>query len=371
MTPLRTQKLEGIQVLRGVAALLVMWCHLKINLGVRSDVFSNIPWLATNIGAIGVDIFFVISGFVIAMTAAKLDTNWRAFMAGRIARIVPLYFLISTYSMIWQILRGLAYRTPTALNFREVFNTYLFIPVFDTGNFQSPITVNGWTLSFEMWFYMCFAGLMAIVGGKLAGKCLPSLLAVGVACTLLFYHAKQWFLPNFLFHPIVLEFCAGCILYHARDVIGKKCFLVMCFLSVPLFCVANHWEYLGPCFTIMDDRMLGLHRTLVWGGFSVCLVGIASQIDLRHSVSYPKLLLMLGNASYSIYLIQPLIIATFVPIFRFIFHVRPSYFFCGLVYVVGTILFGLLLWRYFEVPVTPRAKDWCSRVLRVSQPNKN
>ena len=92
-------KQQGIQVLRGVAALFVMFAHLKFNLGIPAENTANTRWLAANIGAIGVDIFFVISGFVIAMTAAKLGDNWRAFLAHRIARIVPLYFTVSSASI--------------------------------------------------------------------------------------------------------------------------------------------------------------------------------------------------------------------------------------------------------------------------------
>jgi hypothetical protein len=54
--------LQGLQVLRGVAASLVVWCHLKYAIGMDPDSIANHPWLATDIGAIGVDIFFVISG---------------------------------------------------------------------------------------------------------------------------------------------------------------------------------------------------------------------------------------------------------------------------------------------------------------------
>jgi len=217
-----TAKLAGLQVLRGVAALLVMWCHLKYNLGVPATSVSKTPLLSPELGAIGADIFFVISGFVIAMTAAKLGDNWRLFLVNRLARIVPLYFALSTCLFAWASVMATLHGFPVDVNFRQIFNTYAFIPLFDTANFTHPWIENGWTLSFELWFYLAFGCFIKIFNGRTAGRILPVFMAVGVLATVLCYHWNRWFLPKFLFHPLTLDFCAGCLLYHARNLIGKK-----------------------------------------------------------------------------------------------------------------------------------------------------
>jgi exopolysaccharide production protein ExoZ len=360
-------KLEGLQVLRGVAALLVMWCHLKYNLGVPSTKFSNVPALATDLGAIGVDIFFVISGFVIAMTGSNLGWNWRAFLAHRIARVVPLYFTLSSYVLVLAIIGLYEGHILTTLSFRQIFNTYAFIPVFDTGGFSNPLCVNGWTLSFEIWFYLCFAWLIKFVGGQQAGRILPLVMAAGVVVTAAFYHSDYWFLPKFLFHPLVLEFSAGCILYHARNLMGKRTLIALSIL-VPIFLYfANQAQFLGKHWIILSDSKLGLYRAGVWGGFAFCLVGMVTQIDLKHSRSWPKFLLLLGDASYSIYLIAPLIVLP-VQTAIFVLNKMIGYkyltlppFLCGIIYVFGTIVGGIVLWKFFEVPTTLRVKRLLSR----------
>jgi peptidoglycan/LPS O-acetylase OafA/YrhL len=119
--------LQGLQALRGVAALLAMWCHLKYNLGTPFQRFWNWSWLITDIWAIGVDIFFVISGYVIAMSAAGLGKNWRVFLAHRIARIVPLYFSVSIFWLVL-IAAGCPDTGADVPGFREIFNTFNFIP---------------------------------------------------------------------------------------------------------------------------------------------------------------------------------------------------------------------------------------------------
>jgi peptidoglycan/LPS O-acetylase OafA/YrhL len=349
-----------------------MWCHLKYNLGVPSTEFSNVPLLATDLGAIGVDIFFVISGFVIAMTASRLGGNWRAFLAHRIARVVPLYFMLSTCMLILMIagLDDSTGHTPgvsSPLSFGQIFNTYAFIPVFDIEHFTNPLSVNGWTLSFEMWFYLCFAWLIIFVGGQRAGKVLPCVMVAGVVVTAASYHSNFWFLPKFLFHPFVLEFSAGCVLYHARDLMGKRALLILCLL-VPVFLYfANQAQFLGKHWTILADPALGFYRAGVWGGFAVCLVGAVTQIDLKHSASWPKFLLLLGDSSYSIYLIAPLVMLTVQAAILGLNKIIGSEyltippFLCGTIYVLGTIIGGILLWNFFEVPSTTKVKKLLSR----------
>jgi peptidoglycan/LPS O-acetylase OafA/YrhL len=372
-----TGKLEGLQVLRAVAALLVVWCHLKSNL-VASPA-SNLPdnWLSTEVGAIGVDIFFVISGFVIALTAEKLGNDWRTFLAHRAARIVPVYYLISTYLLLI-MLAGSLYRTNSSsvlnnLTFNNLFNTYGFIPLFDRTTYSNPLCTNGWTLSFEIWFYLCFAGLMRYRGGRTAGKYLPLILSAGVALALIFYHGT-WFLPKFLFNPMVLEFCAGCLLYHARNRIGLRILYVMLvWLPLSLFFV-NRTYLLGDNVTILANPVSALWRAAIWGSFAACLIGIVTQIDLKHAPRWPKVLLLIGDASYSIYLLGPVIMWTLmgmiVRLNKLMGHtyIVLSPLLGSVIYLLGTVLGGIILWKYFEVPVTKRAKQYLVRLASKAKP---
>lgn len=345
--------------MRGVAALLVMWCHLKYNLGRPAQIYADEPWLATDLGAIGVDIFFVISGFVIAMSAVNLGQNWRAFLARRFARVAPLYFVVSSYLLL---LVPFGQFQSDRL-FRQLFNTFAFIPLFDLASFTNPLCVNGWTLSFEIWFYLSFAGLMAFAGGRRAGTILPAFMAAGVLITGVFYHSEYWFLPKFLFHPLTLEFCAGCILYHARNWMGTRTLCLLCILLPIFLFFANQAQSLGIHAKVLNNPLAGLHRAGVWGGFATCLVGIMTQIDLKHTLNWPKAFLLIGDASYSIYLIAALIMPTFriftsmliAPAFN------PSPLANGVIYVAGTVVGGILCWKYFEVPATLKAKTFLAR----------
>ena len=258
--------------------------------------------------------------------------------------------------------------TPCPPN-RGKANTFGFIPLFDTAHFTNPLCTNGWTLSFEIWFYVCFAWLIMLVGGQKAGLVLPAIMTVGVIVTAVFYHSIYWFLPKFLFHPLVLEFSAGCILFQTRNLMGKRALFLLCFFGLIFLYFANQSQVLGKHWTILEDPILGFHRAGVWGGFAFCLVGIVTQIDLKHSLSWPKKLLLLGDASYSIYLVAPLVMLV-VQATIFVLNKTLGFeyislcpWLCGIIYVFGTVGSGVFLWKYFEVKATYQMKKLLSRFL--------
>jgi exopolysaccharide production protein ExoZ len=107
------------------------------------------------IGAAGVDIFFVISGFVMWVISASHDTPPHRFMANRLRRIIPLYW-IATIG-----LATLAALTPTHLpsvkpSLDHALLSLLFIPHYNADGRIWPLLVPGWTLNYEMFFYALF-----------------------------------------------------------------------------------------------------------------------------------------------------------------------------------------------------------------------
>jgi exopolysaccharide production protein ExoZ len=193
----RAQTIANIQVLRAIAALLVVFCH-----AVDTEVHARgIPvlWAAwiDDFGAIGVDLFFVISGFIIAHTAFG-EHQYRAmdFLRRRIRRIVPLYFLLS---LPW-ILRGL---TLGPLEPDRVIATLLFWPASDATAASLPYLTVGWTLCFEMLFYLMAALVLA------GPRHLPSMLILLHALCWLCAIATGLSAFFFLGNPIIYEFLLG------------------------------------------------------------------------------------------------------------------------------------------------------------------
>nr|WP_272210084.1 acyltransferase [Marinicella sp. W31]MDC2875947.1 acyltransferase [Marinicella sp. W31] len=166
-------QLISIQILRAVAALSVVTGH---TINEIHQVGVPYPELPFNFG-IGVDIFFIVSGFVMVLTSGKLVTRPGAsleFMRRRIIRVVPLYWFYTTGMLLALLL------FPTQLNhstttFQQVACSFLFLPCVSAyGNYQ-PVLSLGWTLNYEMFFYVLllsrWLGVQPTPGFYASGDC--------------------------------------------------------------------------------------------------------------------------------------------------------------------------------------------------------
>ena len=238
-------------------------------------------------GDYGVDLFFVISGFIIMLTAAQRESEWRLFLRRRLERIVPMYWLAT---LIMFALLSILYRgTPEApstgyLLFSMGYATWAYGKL--------PVVYPGWTLEYEMAFYLLVTAAMA-----LPVRTWPSVLATLAACVCLGIAADLIGVTGpvvrFFTNPMYLEFALGILIGHvtlARRVPAASSFgLVVVFVLL--------WS--GP----WDEWRW---RVLVAGLPASCAVLLASWIDRRGMpLSRPgRLLARLGDASYSIYLVQ-------------------------------------------------------------------
>jgi len=117
----QNKNLQLIQVLRGVASLLVVLLHATINLNENGKTVFLLNFFS--FGGAGVDIFFVISGFIITYTSFKGAAsikNFLPFISRRVIRIFPTYWIIITGFLLLQILLPSFYRTHYTFNFQNV-----------------------------------------------------------------------------------------------------------------------------------------------------------------------------------------------------------------------------------------------------------
>ncbi len=137
-------RFSSIQTLRALAALSVLFYHES------STKFT--------VGAVGVDIFFVISGFImgtIGYRETPLD-----FMMKRIIRIVPLYWLVTAAVCLVSLIPGVFHQFSCDLP--SLLQSLFFIPYVNQAGHIEPLMVPGWTLNYEMFFYAVFAVGLAI-----------------------------------------------------------------------------------------------------------------------------------------------------------------------------------------------------------------
>ena len=152
--------LRSIQILRAVAACLVVFGHaLHETAGIAAR--TGRPPLNVNVidWGIGVDIFFVISGFIMIYTTAELFGQpgaMRTFLMRRIIRIVPLYWLMTAGLILTYLLAPKMLNVPIE-GWRSIVTSFFFIPDLRGNGEVRPIMALGWSLNYEMFFYAVFA----------------------------------------------------------------------------------------------------------------------------------------------------------------------------------------------------------------------
>jgi exopolysaccharide production protein ExoZ len=196
--------LLNIQALRAVAALMVVCVHLQV-----LAVMGGAPARATEAGNAGVDLFFVISGFIMVFTTSRKPQGPLAFLISRLRRIAPLYWSVTlAVFAIARLAPALIQNTPSDL--RHLTQSLLFIPAPRLDGTMRPVVFVGWTLNFEMAFYVLFAlGLLA------PRRWIGALATVGLLLlAVLWGWASKPASPVLGFYttPMVLEFGLGMLL---------------------------------------------------------------------------------------------------------------------------------------------------------------
>jgi exopolysaccharide production protein ExoZ len=331
-------KSDNIQGLRAFAAYAVVVHHV---------IHALYPYLAVDhahpgpaMAATGVDIFFVVSGFVMALSVSAKPVGPLVFLTHRIARIVPMYWLVTMLAIFLavgpKLLAG-----DIGTDLRHLLTSLFFLPDFDANQVQrNPIVFPGWTLNYEMMFYTAFAAWLLVRNAtiRLAGI-IASILAVWLL---------QVFFPSpllkYLGNDIILAFAFGVFLWP----LSRR------YRFPPLIAFA-----VIPCALVMlasiDMPFLhGLpHSRVIVSLGAALLVFSALSLDKAGITIGRGWLARQGDASYSLYLIHVFVIAGLAQASLGMHLTRSS---AGLV-VTAVAMFaccgvvGTLLHRYVENPI--------------------
>lgn len=280
--------LISVQALRALAAWVVVGHHF-VQVFFNFEVDTPLAYLFADKGGIGVDVFFVISGLVIFLaTADKNLTPWR-FMLMRVARIAPAYWFYTLLMAVLLVTMPSLF-PETHVVPSHVLLSLLFIPAQNPGGFGIyPLVDVGWTLNFEMLFYLLFAFALLVRGAyRLWGVAALLYLVCYVITPALnladgFYH-----------NDIVLEFLMGVVigLLYRRGVCRVRPWLPL--LGIVAACAA---VYHG----------VNLPRALEWGVPSAILV--ISFVALEPYFHGSHWLKLLGDCSYSVYLLHTMVLS--------------------------------------------------------------
>jgi exopolysaccharide production protein ExoZ len=330
----QSRRIISIQVCRGLAALLVVLAHLH---GIETKYCATNHLYRFEHGALGVDLFFVISGVVIAsVTGGKFDSprNAGIFLYHRLARIFPIFWIYTTLTLIAHHLN----------NDHQAFNvlaSYLLVP-----NHLPMVLLQSWTLSYELYFYLVFFLLLLLVPERIA----PWLLALwGIAVVALKLHIGLSLQPmvQLLINPSVLEFLAGCVLFHIYRRGRLHPSIGIALLITSLLGLAAIIVYTDPN-SIVDHPW---QRPLIYGSFATLLLFGAMELERTTLIRYLPILSSIGDWSYSIYLSHALVLASVASVITYLLPHQASILLIALIGLPAVVIFGYLSYTYLERPL--------------------
>jgi exopolysaccharide production protein ExoZ len=286
-------KIVSIQLLRGIACLLVLQVHVLPNLYIFSGKYS---------GSIGVDLFFVISGFIIASTCDRLAKKQpvRNYLINRFSRVWPFYLLAT---IVTAVVRYIFHDPFTLL---QLAKGLLFLP-----QVSDPVLFVGWTLNHEILFYL-------FVGFFLMFKI--DIVVIGVVFILFIFLFSILNLNGYIFKffaaSINYTFVFGLLAYrfssHVSRIFKNRFLMVssiLIFIAIPFFSndtplsAGNLEGYLRDTI-FFNGSYLSLPRAIAWGVPSLLIFStlVANEEWLQRCRT--SILFKIGNASYTLYLIQ-------------------------------------------------------------------
>jgi exopolysaccharide production protein ExoZ len=309
----------SLQSLRFVAALMVVYIHAVMVAGVASES-GFIPLSLAIAGRAGVDIFFVLSGFIITKTAQGLGAEefaWRRFR-----RIIPFYFVCCIPAVL--------IAAQTGFGWREVLATFALWPA--TDQMTAPLVMTGWTLCFEVLFYA--AATLVLIDRRW----LYALLGL-YAAAMMFRSSGP--VLQFLGNPIIAEFLLGVLLFYAPRarlaVLALPIGAALIILAGPLGIAAQQGRV---------DGLLGVdgfQRLFVYGIPAALIVYGTLQIEAK-----PSVWTYLGDASYSLYLVHYFVLLALWQLWA-IFPMPVD--FTIPVALAASVLFACLIHERVEKPI--------------------
>ncbi|MER3491203.1 MAG: acyltransferase [Mastigocladus sp. ERB_26_2] len=343
------KRLNLIQVFRGVAAILVVFAHtdLIFNQNLNQDFLFKI----FTFGGSGVDFFFVLSGFIIFYVhryEIGKPNKLKSFLIKRITRIYPLYWVI----LLSKISASLFFVYESDISQRsmgEFFKAFLLFPL-DRHILSTSFLGVSWTLTFEVQFYILF-GLLIGLKPKLARPIIATwLLGVILHFIGVIELPENNLFLQYLFADYNLEFVMGFLAAYVllEFLLKSKINWEMLLISLGVFMYtlsAINYFY----------KFIETSPVMTFGISSTLLVLGATSLELKKIINVPNLLLYIGNASYSIFLMHGFFINNVTKILN---KLLPDIFssililnILGVIIAIISIICGYIIYMYLEKPL--------------------
>jgi exopolysaccharide production protein ExoZ len=341
----------SLQWARAVAAMLVVYLHAVLQTSHESVEAATMPVF----GRCGVDIFFCLSGFVMWRSTAGAKLGTMRFYARRIARIVPLYWLLTVAASLAALAAPQVFHF-TKFNAEHFVASLLFVPwphpgasAIGLSEVMAPVILPGWTLNYEMLFYALFGVLLLLPVGRrklgllglFAGLTALIVGLRGESRTLAFYDPM-------LFSEFILGvFLADWVCARRAPRAGLLFGLAAVSLAAMIVC---------------DALLLPVPRGVLLGVPAAMFLYALASLDLAGRWPKSRLMNLLGDASYSLYLSHVFVLAALrIGLNRALrqeFQVAHPAIYVGLA-IVASAVAAVVIHVAVERPLT----EWARRAL--------
>jgi peptidoglycan/LPS O-acetylase OafA/YrhL len=328
-------------MLRGIASMLVVLFHITVNFSEATNKIFLFNFF--KFGSSGVDIFFVLSGFIIAYANKEYvarPIKAVAFLKRRFIRIFPIYWLIISGFLAVQLIFPHYYNTHFELGIANFLATYLLLP--------DHVMINGvsWSLTNELFFYLLFTLAIFIPVKKYSVYLLLSYfigLFVIVVTGLDITMGNDYI--RLLFFPMNIEFLLGVFIVMLIEKISEKWVSPLLLAGVLLFLP-------GIYFYDREPRLIFTYRVILFGFPSFLLILSLVKMELSNKIRVKNIFLYLGDASYSIYLIHLPLIAAFYKIMAKL-HISntPVLILLSCLLFVIVCFVGMIIYKKIEMPL--------------------
>jgi len=311
--------LKNLQSLRAFAAINVVFFHILLT-SLAYDFPPKLLGFLSGWGANGVDIFFVLSGFVMLHTQLQNKRDPISFMKSRLIRIVPIYWLVTIAVIAFYSLIPSSVFNSNAPALEAIFQSLLFVRGAISGNL--PVLPVGWTLEWEMLFYVLFGTALMLSNWT----AIYAFILVTITIAAIFTN-----------NLIAFEFILGMVVAYLFNKYPSE------FRRGMPILVIGCLGLIASIFFEFDKTSL---RFFVWGIPSAFIVaGAVYTKPISNGTLH-----LLGDASYSIYLVHFPIVSFF---YKFSTYIDLKINFDILAIICATICIsvGLMTYIFFEKPM--------------------
>lgn len=337
----RNGDIVSVQYIRAMAALIVLVTHSF------QWPLPEINFFLLKSGRFGVDIFFVVSGFIITLIAGSGPFDPRKFLARRARRIVPAYWVATLLVVVLALAMPAQFRS-TVPTIEGFIKSLLFIPSDEP---KAPLLLLGWTLNYEAFFYVVFACTFFLKNEWRTVTQVLTLSALVVIGQLL---PEQGYLTRFYASPSLIGFMMGLLLAQSyrHGLIERIRGPWMGMLVAAVVALATAY-YILP-WNSPDSAPLHVH--LILSLLSTLFVAGFLAVEKNGYLPSLPAAKFMGDASYSIYLFHLFPIGAFWAVARRLFDVTPLYFYLPLAAAcsIGALIFGIVCYWLIERPFLVR-----------------